>query len=130
LVEGIGDLAVDARQIVAHLGREVAALEGAQRREDLALVEVGWRKLRFAVLPMGSLAGSSLAVLRRPGRRHRSSLPYSARRILSALAGSAGCASTPASNAALRSLAWPYPVIAISRGLWSVSWRRIERATS
>jgi len=39
VVEGLGDLAVDAGQVERHAHGEVAALEGAQRLEELAAVE-------------------------------------------------------------------------------------------
>src|SRR5262249_36905153 len=127
LVESLGDLAVDADQIFTQLDREVAALERAQRSEDLAMVEPlrGRRALAVGVGSAGTGARSvrprsitsCLARLGWLERVHASSVPYSARRILSALAGLTMWASNPASNAATRSLAWPYPVIAIRRGL-------------
>src|SRR5690606_408094 len=86
LVERLGDLAVDTRQVLAQADVEVAALERAQRREDVARIErrrVGTRGLRRGSRPRGAVA-----LRRREGLAHASSgLPYSARRILSALAG-------------------------------------------
>src|SRR5439155_19286699 len=98
-------------QVVAHLDVEVTALERAQRGEQLAAIEL------FAGRLARGLAAIASVRLGRVNAAHRSSFPYRARMILSALAGLTMWASKPASRACARSAAWPKPVIAIRRSL-------------
>src|SRR5262249_34020543 len=104
LVERVRDLAVEASDVLAQPHREVAALECTQRGEQLAAIELG----RGALDRPRSVRGPVAVRFRGGSSGHGSSaLPYSARTILSALAGFTMCASKPAWNAVARSEAWP-----------------------